>query len=486
MILPSLVDLEARAADRLANFARMAWPYAGTDGPLVDGWYVDAICDHLQALAEGQIKKLVINIPPRHGKSTFGCVCLPSWCWIKDTKRRMSFSSYSDKYAKRDSMYTRDLVTSEWYRERWVHGAWELEGDRNTQGDFSNTMGGQRVVLGKATGAGGTLVCADDPISADDARSEPIREETIRWWTQTMGFRVNSADTVFLVIQQRLHERDLSGYVLASELGYDHLMIPLEYDPKRSKVTSLGWKDPRKEEGELMPTRFTPKFLADRKKEMGSYAWAGQMNQNPSPAEGGMFQRKWWRFWKPDGLAAEGVPRPDKCWTGPAIPLPKSFDDVVISLDAAFKDKPTSDRVAFVVVGRKGARRYVLDVVCKNIDAVETAKELVRLAKKWPRATRKLIEAKANGDAVVSMLQGKISGMIEITPEGGKESRAAAMQPEIEAGDVFLPDGASWLDDFVDEHAKFPKGSHDDQVDAMSQCLNDMRQNDWSALWPED
>jgi predicted phage terminase large subunit-like protein len=488
MILLSDKVVDAARAElarrHFRRFVRMAWPFAGTSQPLADGWYVDAICDHLQAAVQGQIKRLLITIPPRMGKSTFASVCLPAWCWIQNPADRMAFSSYSDRYAQRDSMATRDLVQSKWFRERWVQDKWRLLRDRNTQRDFGNTAGGRRMVLGKATGEGAdSLVCVDDPISADDAHSDAERESVIRWWTQTMSTRANNPRTAFVIVMQRLHERDLAGYVLDAG-GYEHLLIPMEYDPRRSKVTSLGWKDPRTLEGELLcPERYSRESLDDLKRSLGSYGYAGQMNQNPAPAEGGLFKKNVWRFWKPAGVkSVELMPRPYGCWDGPALALPK-LDQIIVSVDTAQKTGDQNDRTCMLVIGCAGAQRFVLERRCGRMTFPEQLEALAALSKR-PGMGAKLIEETANGRSIIDTYQTKIPGIVPIKMTGdSKESRAASCLPELEAGQVYLPEGAAWLDDFVAEFATFPNGAHDDQVDALSQALNYLRVHADMSLW---
>ena len=184
-----------------------------------------------------------------------------------------------------------------------------------------------------------------------------------------------------------------------------------------------------------------------------------------------MFQIAWWRFWKPDGTAPDHIAtRPHGCYAGPARPLPKC-DRVLISVDASFKQTVSGSFVAMHVWGAAGADRFLLDRVHARMDFDATCKALVSLAARWPLARQKIIEGKANGSAIVSQLSRRLSGLIEVEPEGGKEARAAATQPYVAAGNVHLPDGAPWLDEYIAEHAAFPLGRTDDDVDAQSQAL---------------
>ncbi len=171
------------------------------------------------------------------------------------------------------------------------------------------------------------------------------------------------------------------------------------------------------------------------------------------------------------------APRPRLCSDRPAVVLPK-IGFLIGSVDAAFKDGDNNDYVAIGIWGAVGANRYLIHRVKAHLDFTATCKTLLELHARFPKVRRWLIEDKANGPAIVNSLRGKLPGIVEINPEGGKESRAAACSPQVEAGQVYLPEGAEWVEDFIDECAAFPKGRHDDQVDMMSQALNYMSSAD--------
>jgi predicted phage terminase large subunit-like protein len=202
----------------------------------------------------------------------------------------------------------------------------------------------------------------------------------------------------------------------------------------------------------LWPERFGAEEIERLKRTLGSYAAAGQLQQRPSPAEGGVLKRHWWKFYRE---------------------APRSFDEVIQSWDCSFKDTNTADYVVGQVWGRKGADKYLLDQVRCRMDCPATIQAVRRLSEKWPQAKAKLVEDKANGSAVIAMLKHEVDGLIAVNPEGGKESRVNAVTPQIEAGNVYLPEAtlASWVGAFIDECAAFPHGAFDDQVDAMTQAL---------------
>lgn len=456
------------------RFIREAWHVVEPSTPLVDGWHIDVIADHLQAVTEGRIKRLLINIPPGFMKSLITAVFWPAWSWSRRPGWRAVFSSYAESLALRDSVRCRDLIESDWY-QRYANPtkAWNLAVDQNRKDYFGNTKYGARIALGvegKVTGLRGDVFVVDDPHNAMDAESKALRESAVEWYFKATTSRLNDPRTgARVVIMQRLHQADLAG-TLIEKGGYEVLCLPLEFDPARRCTTSI-WTDPRTQPGEsLFPAMFTPEVIAELKREMGSSAWAGQYNQDPIPDGGGKFKRDWWRFWKPEGFG-DRQPRPKGSSDAPAVLLPERFDEVVASWDCTFKKTDDTDFVACVIVGRKGAFFYVLDHLCERMSFTDTLRAMKRMHAKWPQARSILVEDKANGPAVIDTLAAEVHGIIGVNPEGGKEARAAAIEPSVEAAQVFLPDGSNWLEKWFNEFESFPKGTHDDRVDALSQAL---------------
>ena len=251
---------------------------------------------------------------------------------------------------------------------------------------------------------------------------------------------------------------------------------PAEYvGPQRT--TSIGWLDPRTERGELLwPERFGPDEMTSLKRSLGSYPAAGQSQQRPAPAEGGLHKRHWWRFWQPQGadLPPVVVRYPDGSLRPvEAVELPAAVEEQMQSWDCAFKDLETSDYVVGQVWARLGADCFLLDQVRDRMDCPTTVRSVRELTAKWPYTFAKLVEDKANGPAVIQMLQHEIAGIIPVNPQGGKMTRAAAVSPLVEAGNIYLPhpQHAPWVEEFIEECAAFPNGAHDDQVDAATQAL---------------
>jgi predicted phage terminase large subunit-like protein len=445
--------------------------------PFVPGWHIDAIIEHLEAVTNGQIRNLLINVPPRHMKSLLVSVFWPAWEWIRWPERRWLYSSYAASLTIRDSIKCRRLIESPWYQARWGDG-FSLTSDQNTKGRFDNDRSGYRLatsVGGAVTGEGGDRIVCDDPHNVQEAESDSVRKNTTDWFDVVMSTRVNDPKTAArVVVMQRCHQQDLSGHLL-QQGGWDHLCLPAEYESPR-RATSIGFVDARENHGELLwPERFGPQEIESLKRSLGSYAAAGQLQQRPSPLEGGLLKRAWWRFWQPIGanLPPVEVRLPDGTQQAIAAVGVARLDELIQSWDCAFKNLDTSDYVVGQVWGRVGPNFLLLDQVRARMDCPATVKAIRLLTAKWPYTLAKLIEDKANGSAVIQMLANEIPGLLPITPEGGKVARAAAVSPLIEAGNAYLPHPqyAPWVSDLIEECAAFPNGAHDDQVDAMTQAL---------------
>jgi predicted phage terminase large subunit-like protein len=477
-------DSDVVRADRcrgsLLAFMREAWPLVERR-PFSDNWHIGAICEHLEAVTAGEIRRLIVNVPPRSTKSLTTAVFWPAWEWLSSPESRWLFASYADRLAVKHSLACRRLVQSvglrtaegevPWIKRVGYRGLlallgqeWELTGDANLKTMFENTEAGFRFatsVGGTATGDGGDRLVVDDPLKASDWASEARREGANEWFDETWSTRLNDpVRSTHVLIAQRLHEDDLTGHLL--ERGdWVHVCLPGEYEPSHPFM----WPDdPRTEEGELLdPVRLPAARLAELKRDLGSFGYAGQYQQRPSPAEGGMFKRGWWQRWRPETL-------------------PPHWSNVIASWDMAFKATDGSSYVVGQVWASDGADRYLLGQVRARLDFVATCAAVIAVAGWRPEARAKLVEDKANGPAVMATLKGKVSGLIPVEPDGSKEARAAAVSPFVEAGNVYLPAGefiacppgyeATSVQDFIEEHATFPAAARNDQVDATSQALN--------------
>jgi predicted phage terminase large subunit-like protein len=477
---PSLRDeIDAELALRsLREFVRQAWLVIEPSTPFVPGWHIDAIIEHLEAVTRGEIRNLLINVPPRHMKSLLVSVFWPAWEWIRWPERRWLYSSYAASLSIRDSLKCRRLIESRWYQRLWGD-RFALTTDQNTKTRFDNDRSGYRIatsVGGAVTGEGGDRIVCDDPHNVQEAESDPIRKGTTDWYDVVMSTRVNDPRTAAkVVVMQRCHQRDLSGHLL-EQRTFEHLCLPAEHEDA-GRTTSIGFVDPRTQAGELLwPERFGPKEIEQLKVSLGSYGTAGQLQQRPSPAGGGIFKRHWFRYyqWRGANLPPVLIRLPDGTTQSiEAIEAPQRVDEQIQSWDCSFKDVQTADYVVGQVWARLGANFLLGDQVRARMDCPATVRAVRDLSDKWPGTIAKLIEDKANGSAVIQMLNHEIPGLLPVNPQGGKIARAAAVSPLVEAGNVYLPhpDSAPWVNDFIEECVQFPNGAHDDQVDAMTQAL---------------
>jgi predicted phage terminase large subunit-like protein len=491
--LPSADELEGEEIRRsLYAFILSAWPVVEPATPFRANWHIDAICEHLEAATRGEIRRLLITIPPRHMKTLQVAVFWPAWVWLSHPERRFLYASYAQSLSINHTLICRRLIQSagiddpgkpggRTLLERigygrlveliWGEEPWSLRDDDNRKARFENTRTGFRLatsVGGTVTGEGGDFLVLDDPHKPEEAQSDAVRESVIDWHDSTWTTRLNDAETgVQVIVMQRLHERDLAGHVLERG-GWEHLCLPAEYEPHHP----CAWpRDPRTEPGEVLWEKWGQPWLAEKRRDLGSYGYAGQYQQRPAPAEGGILKRAWWRYYDPEA------------------PLPH-FEEIIQSWDMAFSDTDRSDYVVGQVWGRFKGDKYLLRQVRARMeftDTVHAVRELTGwVERSFPRhrSHTKLVEDKANGPAVVSTLRREIPGLVAVPPRGDKVARARAVAPELESGNVYLPGHSSadgqgydrgqtpaWVQGFVDECASFPNGAYDDQVDALTQAL---------------
>ena len=469
--IPPLAAIDAALCRRsLYRFLVAAWSVIDPTA-LEDNWHLKVVCDAVQKCLTGKGNvNLLVNIPPGTAKSTIVSVMAPAWMWLQSPGWSGLFASGNAQARVRDSLKCRALVRSAWYQSTFKP-QWQLADDQDQKTLFKNTSGGYRQTIGVeagVTGSRATAVFVDDPMDAADAQSKLVKDGVAYWYTNSYSNRLNDLRTgQRVVIMQRLAVDDLSGHILqmVGPDAYDHLCLPTEYDPTRPDP-----RDPRKVAGEAISPRFSEGVLRTERAKGGLY-FAGQHQQLPFSADGEMFKPVWFRFY---GTGTPG--RPHGCNDFPAVALPEEFDEIITSWDCAFKETKESDFVAGGVWGRKGANKFLLARFHKRTGLKGTMEAIrhfstLTFGKKGKRPRKHLVEDKANGSAVIETLKDEIPGMVAVNPEGGKESRAAAISPQIEAGNVFLPEGATWLTEFLGECAAFPVGPHDDEVDQMTQAL---------------
>lgn len=479
---PELVE-KALAEKKLIEFHRLMWTQIDPK-PYKHGWHLEAIAEHLEALHRREIRRLLINIPPRHSKSLLCAVSFPAWMWLHDPTVQFMYLSYAHNIAQKDSVKCRDLIRSPKYQAFWGD-RYGMKEDQDTKTKFINTYKGQRYcasVDGQVTGEGADVIGFDDPNNIQQRESEAETEGAIEFYDKTLASRFNDPQRgVLFVIQQRASEKDISGHILSKyQEDFTSLILPLEYEPSRIYinkydptidredyikgrvcVNELGWKDPRTQDGEILwKEQFTPEVVAGLKKSLGSYDFASQYQQRPAPKDGGIIPVTQFRRYKV-------LPREDDIRT------------ISLSIDTAYSEKETSDpSVIQVWYETKNKDMYLVDVVKGHMAYPELKRKVKQMILKWnPHET--LIEEKASGITLIQDLRTDVKfrrGLIPINPKG--DSKLIRMENEtsaIESGMVFLPEYADWLIPFEDECTTFPNGNHDDQVDAMSMYLKRRR-----------
>lgn len=494
-----LLDISrAECEESLAEFIRQSWHVIEPGADFYDNWHLHLLSESLEAITDGvelddgtKYNRLLINVPPGMMKSLL-MVLWACWEWGPRNMPHLRYlmASHSMDLSIRNSTKARRLIESEWYQERWGDRV-KLTKDQNQKTKFENTSTGfmQAVAAGSITGARGDRVVIDDPHSVEGAASEQMRASTIEWFLEAVPTRLNKPrESAIVVIMQRLHEEDVSGVILDKGLGYDHIMLPMRYEPGRAQPTMLGLEDPREEEGELLfPDRFPEAVVSRDELAMGPYAVAGQFQQSPSPRGGGVIRREW-------------IP----VWNKPTYP---PFDYVVAALDTAYTTKTSNDPSAMTVWGvwsggegmAQANRSTTYDGSMTALDrqyredrpkamlmyAWAERLELHELVEKVQDTMdsygvlKLLVENKASGYSVAQELR-RLYGHEEffvqlVDPKGvDKLSRLYSVQHLFAEGLIYAPE-TTWADMVINQLAVFPKGKHDDLVDTTSMALKHLR-----------
>jgi predicted phage terminase large subunit-like protein len=444
----------------LAGFVREAWHILEPDAEYVHNWHIDAICKHLEAVTEGRINRLLINVPPGSSKSLIVSVMWPAWEWGPCGRRSLRYltTAFNDGPVKRDTRKSRDLIVSDWYQALWP----DVRLTRTGETSFANSDTGTRegVPFGSLTSQRGDRLIIDDPHSTETAESDTERLNTTRKFREGAVNRLNDQKrSSIVVIMQRLHEQDISGVIISLGMDYVHLMLPMEFDPQRACSTAIGFSDPREDEGQLLdPARFPEDEVEKLKRDMGSYAFSGQYQQSPTPRSGGMFQRG--DFEIVDAVPAGG--RRVRAW---------DF--------AASKAKPGKqpDWTVGLRMLMAGDVFYIEDVTRGRWSASDVETRLKNTASQDSQAVTVRMPqdpgaaGKADAETKVKLLKGY---SVVVKPiSGDKATRARPASAQAEAGNVKLLRG-QWNELFLDEVCAFPNAAFDDQVDAFADALNEL------------
>lgn len=474
----------------LHEFIKQAWPSIEGTLPFIDNWHIEAIAEHLEACYTRDIKKLIINVPPRSGKTSLISIAFPAWVWLHNTQEKFIYASYTNSLSLDHSLKCRRLIESSWY-QNLSNGEIQLAKDQNAKGYFQNTAGGYRMATSVAargsTGKGGNILVVDDGNSTSDSKLQ--LNNVNEWWSRDWSTRLNDPkNDVMIVVQQRCDANDMTGYILANdtELEWTHLMLANEYEcgrKSKSQLTILGipWKDKRTTEKQLLfPERIGEKETERYKRELGSYGYAGQFQQRPVPLEGGIIKKVWFKKW--------------------VMPTYPQFEHIMLSCDPAISDSPTASYSAVTTWGVFLDDNDIYNVILLSMwrDRVgfpELRQRLIRMSKDYKdtgehknlypavyKVDSILIEAKATGDPLIREL--RLAGIpaLGYQPKGDKESRVQRIAHLIENGLIWLPTNMKdkdklepWADEFLEAVASFPNAESRDLVDSMTQAFSKLR-----------
>ena len=468
-----LILLTTERCEKFSEFVRAAWPVLEPGRPLVWSRHLDIICEYLEAVYAGQVKRLIVNIPFRTSKSTLISKAFPAWVWSRKPSAQFLTLAHSDDLAVRDATATRNLIESEWYQERWGQ-TYSLASDQNQKHWYQNSKNGHRNAQGlggSITGKGGDFIGIDDPHDQEKAQSDAYRQTVLDAYDQKVSTRLNDPATgAIYVVMQRLHTLDLTGHLLRGEEKWEHVVLPMQYTGKRyTSVLGPKGDDWRTTPGELLDaTRFPEPVIAAFKSRLGTYGSAGQLQQSPTPAGGGILKAAHWRQWPT------------------AVPLPKC-EHVFQSYDTAYSEEDHkkaaySARTTWgIFLDDKSGKHcaLLLEAWADRVDYYELRKLAKESYNKW-RPDRVLIEKKASG---ISLVQDMRRGGIPVStysPDRDKIARAYAVQPMLESGLVWLPD-RKWAEAVRDHASAFPTGAPPsaDYTDTITQALLYLRNSWW-------
>jgi predicted phage terminase large subunit-like protein len=511
--LSPIERIEAEEARRdFKLFVKLAWHVIEPGRPFVPGWHLDAIAEHLRAVTHGQIKRLLINMPPRHGKSTLISVLWPVWSWLSDPSLRWLCASYAMNLATRDNLKCRRIIKSPWFQDRYGH-VFTLTKDQDAKTKFENDHMGYRMAVSvgsSATGEGGDILLGDDFHNIDEKESDAKRESALDWFDNTWSTRLNDQQNGAMVaVGQRIHEKDVSGHILDTNDGeWVHLNLPAEYDPGSACRTylfskhhvqapsdlenqaqndvplgkCLFWADPRQEEGELLwEARFPRAVIEKAKKRHGVLGYSALYGQRPIPPGGYVFNKANERLFTispqsdvyqlitPSGIKIVPV---SACWE-------------LTTSDVAVKDKEQNDFTVFAHWAITPENDVLLLDIRRGHWLIPKQKEQARLFYRvWysPRYKALYFEDVGYQSAIGQDLLTEGIPCLAFHPKGDKVQRAVGASIWQEAGKVYFLKGASWLEDFRDEIYKFPKTRNDDQVDPFSMVCMIVRSPDIEEL----
>jgi predicted phage terminase large subunit-like protein len=445
---PGLVLRAALALDFMA-FTEFAFGVVRPNTLFKPNWHLEALAHKLTQVAAGEVRRLIVTMPPRNLKSLFASVALPAWFLGHNPAERVVTVSYSDQLARAHANDFRRLVNDPLYQATFP--AMRLA--RDTDREIVTTLRGKRhttSIEGTLTGLGGNLVIIDDPLKQDDAHSEAIRKRTIEWYRSTLLSRPDDKQLARIVlVMQRVHQDDLAGY-LEDQGGFEILNLPAIATQTQTYVLG-GGRSYVRQQGELLhPAHEPASVLAELKREMGPIAFSAQYQQSPIPPGGTIIKRKWLVFYD-------------------QIPTHQPGDHLIMSWDIALSEEEKGDYFAGVVLLRRKEVFYVLEVIRGRLRFNDLREKILEVKRRYAVGTL-LIEDSPISKGLIQSLEESSINVTTYKPDTDKRSRLIAQSDLFNGGSVCLPMRAPWLEDFIAELLAFP-GRHDDQVDALTQGM---------------
>jgi predicted phage terminase large subunit-like protein len=420
--------------------------------PLQLTWYMQAMCHALEQTSSGACRRLVINVPPRHGKSITAAVAFCAWILGQDPSAKILVGTYNEDLARLHDRQLKLIMESAEYRAAFP--ATVVDRKTTRQLELRTTAGGFRMAVttgGSATGFGGDYIILDDCMKAQDAGSEAERIRVRDWYRGTVGTRLdNKGDGVIISIQQRLHEDDLTSYIL--DAGATHLNLPaIAQQSERIPIGPNAFH--QRQPGDLLaPERENQETLNELRRELGSAVFGPQWLQDPTPPEGNIVRLEWF-------------PRYD------AMPERHRFLKVVQSWDTAFSAEPGSAYSVCTTWGYLEGRWYLLDVTRERLEYYDLKRRVISLHRKW-KPDCVLIERASSGLALWQDLRtdGSFRPIMWQVAKS-KEERLRAQTGQMESGKIVLPQNAVWLEGYLHELKGAPSCRYWDQVDSTTQFL---------------
>jgi predicted phage terminase large subunit-like protein len=434
----------------------------------IRSWHLEAIAYQLERVRRGEIKRLIINMPPRSLKSIMASVAFPAFVLGLDPSRRIICASYSGELAKKHSNDFRAVLDSPWYRS--IFPGTRVGPFKNNETEIELTARGFRLatsVGGTLTGRGGDIIVIDDPLKPDDAFSETKRSGANQWFTNTLLSRLDDKRAgAIVVVMQRIHMDDMTGFLTGQSDEWEILNLSAIAECDKTIPCWNGKPYFRKSGDVLSPEREPLYVLEALKTQIGSEAFSAQYQQMPVPPGGAMIKRHWIVRYKD---------------------LPPASERLLTlqSWDTANKGGPQNDwSVCTTWVVAQEMRWYLVDVWRGRVD-YPSLKSIVETRAKQSKARRVLVEDTGAGTMLVQELRARVPGIIGVKPERDKISRMAVASAKFEAGQVLLPERAPWLADLEAELFAFPGARYDDQCDSISQALLDHNISWMQTISPE-